>query len=254
MRKPLIAGNWKMNLLYSKVPHYMETLSVELKKANWSKQAVEVLLAAPFPFLGLSRELGEKLGFFVAAQNIHEKADGAYTGEVSIPMLKDLGIQWTLIGHSERRQYFNETDTQVASKSKFALQQGIRPIICIGETRAERESGKTNEVLENQLLPVLEAVQGFDDFVLAYEPVWAIGTGLTASDEQAQDAHAYIRALLAKSNKAWGEKVRILYGGSVKSTNIKGLMSQSDIDGALVGGASLDPLEFSRIVTYGSSH
>ncbi len=250
MRKPLIAGNWKMNLLYSKVPSYVEVLTKELQALHWTQATSGVLLAVPSPFLGLARELASKQGFSVAAQTIHEKSEGAFTGEISVNMLKDLGVDWTLVGHSERRQYYNETNESVALKSKAALEHGVTPVICIGETRAEREANQTHEVLRKQLAPVLTALKGSDAYVLAYEPVWAIGTGLTASDEQAQEAHAFIRSLLRAESPALAEKVRILYGGSVKSSNIKGLMAQPDIDGALVGGASLDPTEFAKIVAF----
>jgi triosephosphate isomerase len=249
MRKPLIAGNWKMNLLYSKVPEYLQTLSREIAAKNHIKRdQVEVLLAVPAPFLGIAREYGEKTGILIAAQTIHEKADGAFTGELSIPMLKDLGIRWTLIGHSERRQYYNETDASVALKTKACLDQGVSPIVCVGETLAEREDGQTEAVLKRQLEAVLQQTGAASNFVLAYEPVWAIGTGLTASDEQAQAAHAFIRSVLRGKLGGAADDLRILYGGSVKSANIRGLMQQADVDGALVGGASLDPVEFAKIV------
>ncbi len=249
MRKPLIAGNWKMNLLYSKVPEYMQTLSREIAaKSHVKRDQVEVLLAVPAPFLGIAREYGEKSGIHIASQTIHEKADGAFTGELSIPMLKDLGIRWTLIGHSERRQYYNETDASVAVKTKACLDQGINPIVCVGETRAEREGGQTEAVLKRQVEAVLQQTGTASNFVVAYEPVWAIGTGLTASDAQAQEAHAFIRGILRQKLGSAADSLRILYGGSVKSSNIKGLMQQPDVDGALVGGASLDPVEFARIV------
>lgn len=249
MRKTLIAGNWKMNLLYSKVPGYFQELSRCLRDSKPDK--AQVLLAVPAPFLPLARESAQSAGFSIAAQNVHEKAEGAYTGEISWPMLKDLGIGWTLVGHSERRQYFNETNSSVAAKAKVCCENKIVPIICIGETKAEREANQTEKVLSSQLEPVLAAIPAEADFVLAYEPVWAIGTGLTASDQQAQDAHAFIRQLLKQrlgAKKA--DSCRILYGGSVKSSLIAGLMSQPDVDGALVGGASLDPQEFARIVTH----
>ncbi len=248
MRTPLIAGNWKMNLLNSNVPGYFQELSRSLKAAG--PHRAEVLLAVPAPFLPQARELASADGFIIAAQNMHEKAEGAFTGEISWAMLKDLGINWTLIGHSERRQYFNETDVSVAAKAKVACENGITPIICIGETRAEREAAQTEAVLSKQLRPVLEALPSSAQYVLAYEPVWAIGTGLTASDQQAQDAHAFIRGILKQKIGAKAESCKILYGGSVKSSLIKGLMQQPDVDGALVGGASLDPHEFAKIVAF----
>lgn len=248
-RKPMIAGNWKMNLLYSKVPHYFEQLSLELKKQK-TRPAADVLLAVPAPFLGLAREIGQRDGYLIAAQNVHEKADGAFTGEISVPILKDLDIRWSLVGHSERRQYYNETDASVAQKAKVCCEQGITPIVCIGETKSEREQSLTEKVLDRQLEAVLKVLSAASDWVIAYEPVWAIGTGLTASEAQAQDAHAFIRERLRKDLGSRADQLRILYGGSVKSSNIKGLMQQKDIDGALVGGASLDPAEFARIVAF----
>ena len=251
MRKPLIAGNWKMNLLYSKVPVYMEGLAQELKSSSWDASKVDVLLAVPAPFLALARECGEKLGFSIAAQNIHEKCDGAFTGEISAAMLKDMGVQWSLVGHSERRQYYNETHASVAAKAKLALERGLTPVICIGETLAERNAGRTQDVLRQQLEPVFAALSAYDSYVLAYEPVWAIGTGFTATEAQAQEAHFFIRELMRSTSTSLAEQVRVLYGGSVKSSNIKGLMQQKDIDGALVGGASIDPVEFAKIVAFG---
>ncbi len=251
MRKPMIAGNWKMNLLYSKVPDYFQTLVKELNaKTHLQRDKTEVLLAVPAPFLGLAREFGEKNGILIAAQTVHEKGEGAYTGEISIAMLKDLGIRWTLIGHSERRQYYNETDASVALKTKACLDQGINPLVCVGETLSEREAGQTEVVLKRQIEAVLLQTGTASNFTIAYEPVWAIGTGLTASDEQAQAAHAYIRSLLRQGLGNVVDQMRILYGGSVKSSNIKALMKQPDVDGALVGGASLDPVEFARIVDF----
>lgn len=247
MRKPLIAGNWKMNLLYSKVPEYFKILAESLKADKPHK--AEILLAVPSPFLPLAREAAQSAGFLIAAQTLHEKAEGAYTGEISWPMLKDLDIRWTLVGHSERRQYFGETSQSVAEKAKICCENGITPIVCIGETRAEREAARTEKVLFEQIDPVLAALPAGAEFVFAYEPVWAIGTGLTATNQQAQEAHAYIRQVLKnKLGPAKADSCRILYGGSVKSSLIAGLMEQRDVDGALVGGASLDPREFAKIV------
>lgn len=248
MRKPLIAGNWKMNLLHSKVPAYFEALLRGLEKSD--RGQADVLLAVPSPFLGIAKEYGHRAHVHIAAQTVHDRDDGAFTGEISLPMLKDLGIHWTLIGHSERRQYYNETDASVAAKTKAAIAHGIHPIVCIGETRAEREGGLTESVLKRQLDVVLTEIGKTNQFTLAYEPVWAIGTGLTATDDQAQAAHAFIRAqLIDRLGAGIAKELRILYGGSVKSSNIHGLMKQTDVDGALVGGASLDPQEFARIVT-----
>lgn len=248
-RKPLIAGNWKMNHLFSKVPQYFSTLIQELQKAPKSSSP-DVLLAVPAPFLALARECAEKNSILIAAQNVHEKPDGAFTGEVSLPMLRDLGIGWTLVGHSERRQYFNESDSSVARKALACVEQGVVPIVCIGETLEEREKSQTESVLKRQLLAVLDLMPPAAHWVIAYEPVWAIGTGLTASDAQAQAAHAFIRQQLRLKLANRADDLRILYGGSVKPSNVQGLMQQEDIDGALVGGASLDPAEFARIVSF----
>ncbi|MFY7930735.1 MAG: triose-phosphate isomerase [Oligoflexus sp.] len=251
MRKPLIAGNWKMNHLYSQVPAYFQKLSEELKgKVDPRAGQVDILLAVPAPFLGLAREVAEQSGYLVAAQTVHEKADGAFTGEISVPMLKDMGLRWTLVGHSERRQYYNETDASVAAKAKACIEQDVTPIVCVGETRVEREAGQTEAVLRRQMEAVLSAVGSSVAYVIAYEPVWAIGTGLTATEAQAQEAHAFIRSVLRSKIGSGAEQLRILYGGSVKSSNISGLMKQVDVDGALVGGASLDPAEFSKIVAF----
>ncbi len=247
MRKPLIAGNWKMNLLCSQVPAYFQTLMQSLK-GKPGQRTVDILLAVPAPFLSLAREMAERDGLLIAAQTVHEKAEGAFTGEISLPMLLDLGVSWTLVGHSERRQYFNETDRSVALKARAAVERGVTPIVCVGETKDEREKSLTETVLRRQLETVLAELPRDADWVIAYEPVWAIGTGLTASDQQAQDAHAFIRQLLRQHSGEHADAMRILYGGSVKSSNAAGLFKQPDIDGALVGGASLDPLEFARII------
>lgn len=250
-RKPLIAGNWKMNLLNSKVPAYFSSLEEATRSIDRHK--VDVLLAVPAPFLATAREHAQRAKAIVATQTIHEKADGAFTGELSIPMLKDLGIEWTLIGHSERRQYYNETDSSVAAKTKACLASAIHPIVCVGETREEREGGKMEEVLRRQIDAILEVVDGNSEFTIAYEPVWAIGTGLVASDAQAQEAHAFIRGVVRQKYSLLADRLRILYGGSVKSSNIQGLLAQADVDGALIGGASLDPVEFGKTVSLASS-
>lgn len=251
MRKPLIAGNWKMNLLNSQVPDYMKKL--EAATAGVDKSKVEMLVAVPALFAATARELSKACGVHVATQTIHEKSEGAFTGELSIPMLKDLGLNWTLIGHSERRQYYSETDASVAAKTKATLESGIHPIVCVGETRAEREAGQMQDVLLRQMKAILDVCTDSSDLTIAYEPVWAIGTGLTATDAQAQEAHAFIRKTIKDRFAGLAEKTRILYGGSVKSSNIQGLMAQVDVDGALIGGASLDAAEFGKTVTLAAS-
>lgn len=251
MRKPLIAGNWKMNLLNSKVPEYFTKLEEATAKVD--KNKVEMLLAVPSLMIATAREYAQRSGVHVATQTIHEKAEGAFTGELSIPMLKDLGLNWTLIGHSERRQYFNETDASVAAKTKASLESKIHPIVCVGETREERESGKMEEVLTRQMKAILDVCAQDSVLTIAYEPVWAIGTGLTASDSQAEEAHAFIRKTIKDRFAALAESTRILYGGSVKSSNIQGLLAQPNVDGALIGGASLDPSEFGKTVSLATS-
>ncbi len=246
MRKPLIAGNWKMNLLSSKVPGYFTALEEALKGVD--RNRVDMLLAVPSPFLPVAREQAQRAGVMIASQTIHDKSEGAFTGEISLPMLQDLGIRWALIGHSERRQYYNETDSSVAAKTKAALASAISPIVCVGETREEREAGRMVEVLQRQMAAILEVCNDQSDLTIAYEPVWAIGTGLTASDAQADEAHALIRAFVRQKHGALADRLRILYGGSVKSSNIQGLLGQPNVDGALIGGASLDPLEFGKTV------
>lgn len=250
-RKPLIAGNWKMNLLNSKVPAYFTALEEATRGID--RQKVDVLLAVPAPFLTTAREHAQRVQAIIATQTIHDKADGAFTGEISIPMLQDIGIRWTLIGHSERRQFYNESDSSVAAKTKSSLAFDIHPIVCVGETRGEREAGKMEEVLRRQMDAILDVVEGNSEFTIAYEPVWAIGTGLVASDAQAQEAHAFIRGVVRQKFSSLADRLRILYGGSVKSSNIQGLLAQADVDGALIGGASLDPAEFGKTVSLASS-
>ncbi|MBC7660183.1 MAG: triose-phosphate isomerase [Chitinophagaceae bacterium] len=251
MRKPLIAGNWKMNLLNSKVPAYFTALNEVIKAVD--RQKVDTLLAVPAPFLATARESAQAAGVWIATQTIHEKHEGAFTGEISIPMLKDLGINWTLIGHSERRQYFNETDATVAAKTKATLEAGIQAIVCVGETQAEREKGQMEGVLRRQMEAVLAVCTKDSNFTIAYEPVWAIGTGLTATDAQAEEAHAFIRSIVREKLGSLADRLRILYGGSVKSSNIQGLLAQPNVDGALIGGASLDPQEFGKTVSLAAS-
>jgi triosephosphate isomerase len=246
MRKPLIAGNWKMNLLNSKVPEYFRKLQEAIASVDRSR--VDVLLAVPALCATTAQDCAQGAGVHVALQTIHEKAEGAFTGELSIPMMKDLGLSWTLIGHSERRQYYGETDASVALKVKACLESGIHPIVCVGETRAEREGEQTQAVLSRQMEAILKVCTADSVLTLAYEPVWAIGTGLVASNSQAEDAHAFIRRLVNDRFAGLAERIRILYGGSVKSSNIKGLLNQANVDGALIGGASLDPVEFGKTV------
>ncbi len=250
MRVPLIAGNWKMHKTVRETLNYIRRFR-ELVSEVTDR---EIMIAPPFTALyPAGRELAGtniKLG----AQNAHWAEKGAFTGEISPLMLKECGVEYVILGHSERRHLFGETDEMIRKRLSGVISAGLKPILCVGETLTERESGKTFEVLERQ---VREALSGFSAeelkaLVIAYEPVWAIGTGRTATPEQAQEAHRYVRGLLAELfGKDFAETTRILYGGSVKPENIAELMAQSEVDGALVGGASLDPETFVRIVKYG---
>ncbi len=250
MRIPFIAGNWKMHKTVAETLDYIRRFR-ELVAGVTDR---EIMIAPPFTALyAAGRELvgtNIKLG----AQNAHWAEKGAFTGEISPVMLKECGVEYIILGHSERRHIFGETDEMIRKRLSGVLSGSLKPILCIGETLEEREAGKTFEVLERQ---VREALSGFSaedlqDLVIAYEPVWAIGTGKTATPEQAEEAHRYVRGLLGELfGKDFAEKIRILYGGSVKPENIAELMAQPDVDGALVGGASLDPETFAQIVRYG---
>jgi triosephosphate isomerase len=245
-RKKLLAGNWKMFKTNAELGNFFETFA---SQAAPSMKAVDVLFAVPYTLLANAQKLASKMGILVAAQNVHFEKSGAYTGEISIPMLLEIGVKATLIGHSERRQYFAETDATVTKKTLACLEAGILPIVCVGETKQERETGKTTEVVTRQVMAVLSAVKSPANMVIAYEPVWAIGTGLTATSQQAQEVHALIRKLVSDTyGPAVAASMRILYGGSVKPSNVGELVSQPDIDGGLVGGASLNPAEFAELV------
>jgi triosephosphate isomerase (TIM) len=249
MRTPLMAGNWKMYKTPAETTAFFEKF---LPLVAGSAHA-DVAICPPMINIPAALEAvkGSRVG--IGAQNCDWRKEGAFTGEVSAPMLKAAGVTWVIIGHSERRQFFGETDATVLERTKAVIANGLKPIVCVGEMLAERESGKTNEVLRTQfsggIAPLSPAE--FAEVVIAYEPVWAIGTGKVATPEIAEDAHRFIRELAAeKFGKDAAQKVRILYGGSVKPDNVKGLMAQPDIDGALVGGASLDPVGFSGVVNF----
>lgn len=250
MRKPVIAGNWKM---YKLLPEAVET-ALALKSQVTNANHCEVLIAPVFVHLKTVSDRLEGSNIRVAAQDCAPEAkQSANTGEVSAEMLKDVGCSHVIIGHSERRQFYAETDSSVNKKAKAALPAGLTAIVCVGETLQERETEKLFEVVERQLRNGLDGLTTSDmeRIIIAYEPVWAIGTGKTATPEQAQEMHGFIRQTLAETH---GEdisgKVRILYGGSVKPDNIAVLMNEKDIDGALVGGASLDAESFAKIVNY----
>lgn len=244
MRKPLIAANWKMN----KTPAGAEEFITSFLPLVQEVRGVDIIIAPPFTALASAAGLLRESNVRLSAQNVFYEEKGAYTGEISAQMLLSSGCSHVIIGHSERRQYFNETDELLNRKAKAVIDGGLHAIFCIGETLDEREAGKTFDVISRELE---EGIDGIDlsKIVVAYEPVWAIGTGKTATPEQAQEAHSFIREKLSKhSENAAG--TRILYGGSVKPGNIKTLMNMEDIDGALVGGASLDPVSFSQIIKF----
>jgi triosephosphate isomerase (TIM) len=250
MRKPVIAGNWKMYKLLSEAVETAQQLKPLVANANHC----EVVVAPVFTALKSVVDKLEGSNIRVAAQNCaNEMKHGAQTGEVAADMIKDVGCTHVIIGHSERRQFYGETDETVNKKIQAALAAGLTAIFCIGETLPEREAGREIEVVERQLLKGLESLTSADmnRIIIAYEPVWAIGTGKVATPEQAQEMHGFIRQTLEKQHSsAVAENIRILYGGSVKPDNIKGLMEREDIDGALVGGASLDANSFAQIVNY----
>lgn len=248
-RMPFIAGNWKMNKTVGEAVDLVR----QLKASISGLEGVEVAVAPPFTALyAVGKEL-EGSSIRLAAQNLFWEEKGAYTGEVSPPMLKELGCQYAILGHSERRQFFGETDETVNRKMKAALGQDLKVIFCIGETLKEREGGKTFSVIERQITGGLKDIgkEEMKRIVVAYEPVWAIGTGKTATPEQAEEVHRFIREKLEKLySRGITEEVRIQYGGSVTPENVKGLMNQKNIDGALVGGASLKSDTFSKIVRF----
>jgi len=247
-RRPFIAGNWKMYKTTSEAVALVQALKDGLRSEH------EVLVAPPFTALAAVAPLLRGTPIALGAQDMHWEAEGAFTGAVSGPMLKDAGCSHVLVGHSERRQLFGETDETVARKTAAALAHGLTPIACVGETLAERESARTMEVVERQVERALRALTPDQaaGIVVAYEPVWAIGTGRVATPEQAQEVHAFIRRLVARSHgDPVAARLRILYGGSVKPDNAAALMAQPDLDGALVGGASLDAASFLKIVNFG---
>jgi triosephosphate isomerase (TIM) len=251
MRTPVIAGNWK---LFKTIGEATELVN-QLKPLVAGATGVEIVIAPVFTALSCVSDLVKGSAIKLAAQNCYWEKEGAFTGEVSPALLKDAGCSHVIIGHSERRQYFAETDDTVNRKSRAVLAVGLNAIVCVGETLAEREAEATFSVIEKQ---VTGALSGFSaemlaQVIVAYEPVWAIGTGRTATDDQAQEVHAFIRTLIVRLfNQATADAIRILYGGSVKPDNVKGLMSRPDIDGALVGGASLKAESFAAIVNFGS--
>ena len=247
MRTPVVAGNWKMNKTAAEAAAFVETVSPLIADSKTR----EVIIAPTFPALAATAAAASGSNIRISAQNLHWEASGAYTGEVSADMLVEIGCTHVIIGHSERRQYFGETDGTVHLKTLAALDAGLTPIVCVGETLEQREAGNTEAVLAEQFTAGVGALQPgqFAELILAYEPVWAIGTGRTATPEIAEAAHQQIRALAAERfGEMIAEGARILYGGSVKPSNFAGLLDCPNIDGGLVGGASLDPESFAALV------
>ena len=253
MRKTILAANWKMNMTVEETGTYIKTLLSE----TGDDTDVEVVIIPPFTALAKASELiSASYSLKLGAQNMNAKKSGAYTGEVSAAMLRELFVRYVVLGHSERRQLFGETDAMINEKVRAAHEATLKPILCIGETLTERDGDQVEEVLMRQLRAGLEGLgtKEIQETVIAYEPVWAIGTGRNATPQQAQDAHALIRRELAIiADQAVAEKVRIQYGGSVKPGNAAALLNEPDIDGALVGGASLDPRDFAEIVKAGKT-
>ena len=248
MRKKVIAGNWKMNMLPNEAIDFIEKLEPEVKNTN-----NEVILCVPYTDLFYALLTAQETNIKIGAQNMHFEESGAYTGEISGKMLKSIGVEYVIIGHSERRQYYNETDETVNKKIKAAFANDLKPIVCMGETLEERESNRTEEIITTQTELALQGLtaEQVEKTIIAYEPIWAIGTGKTAT---AEDANNSIKAIRDKICQIYGQMIAngviIQYGGSVKSSNAKELFEMSDIDGGLVGGASLKPDEFAKIVNY----
>ena len=245
-RRPYIAGNWKMHKTVTETWDFIRALLPEIAGVD----GVDVGLCVPYTALTAAVAATDGTDVIVSAQNMHQAEAGAFTGEVSVRMLTDLHVRGVVLGHSERREYYAEDDRALCQKVPAALAAGLLPILCVGETEEERERDETQRKLRHQVQEALENVPDdqLADVVIAYEPIWAIGTGRVATPEQAQEAIAFIRALVGDRSKEAAERVRIQYGGSVKSENAVEILSQPDVDGALVGGASLDAKEFARIV------
>ncbi len=248
MRKPIIAGNWKMNKTLTETRDLINEI-----KENKLDDSVEQLICVPYTSLSEAVKLVEGTNISVGAQNMHWEESGAFTGEISGPMLKDIGVDYVILGHSERRQYFGDTDEIVNKKIDAALNHDLKPILCVGESLEEREADKHEEVVEGQIKEGLKGISEdrLENLVIAYEPVWAIGTGKTASSDDANSMCKFIRETLAKMySEDLANKTRIQYGGSVKPATIKDLMSKEDVDGALVGGASLVAEDFVALINF----
>ena len=249
MRKHIVAGNWKMNLTFTEADELLDDLMSELEKVTLPRDT-QVIVCPPFPYIEMASDYANDSYFAVGAQNVSDQEKGAYTGEVSAAMLESCEIDYCIVGHSERRAYYGETDALVAAKVDQLLKHGLKPIVCVGEVLEEREAGRQLDVVKTQVEKGLFhlGAEEMKEVVIAYEPVWAIGTGKTATPEQAQEIHAHIRSLLAaKYGKELADGISILYGGSCKPSNAKELFACPDIDGGLIGGASLKADDFIAI-------
>jgi triosephosphate isomerase len=248
MRKKIVAANWKMNMTQGEAARFVDSFLIDIGEIN----DVDVVIIPPFTAIAkVTEALGKAHNIKVGAQNMYWEKNGPFTGEISAALLRDLFVHYVVLGHSERRRLFGETDEMVNRKVRAAHEAKLRPIVCVGETLEQRDKGNVEKILSIQLRGSLAGLKPkeLQDTIIAYEPVWAIGTGRNATPAQAQEAHAFLRHTLAEmTDKATSERVRIQYGGSVKPENARELMSQPDIDGALVGGASLDPRSFAQIV------
>ncbi len=248
MRSKIVAGNWKMNLTFEKADELLYQIGEQLEKGV--PQDVELIVCPPSVYLELATDFAQEVEFKVGSQNVSQYSKGAYTGEISAEMLSSIDVDYCIVGHSERRKYFKETSKELSLKVEQLLEYGIQPIFCVGELLEERESGKHFDVLKSQLSEGLFNLSEseFSNIVVAYEPVWAIGTGKTASPEQAQEVHAFLRGLITeKYGKELADETTILYGGSCNAQNAKELFAQNDVDGGLIGGASLKPIDFIEI-------
>jgi triosephosphate isomerase len=247
MRKKLIAGNWKMNLDVTESRDLAKSILEKTDKKYF--EYTDVLLCPTFVSLNAVGDVIRNSQILLGAQNLSYENNGAYTGEISASMLKSVGCEYVIIGHSERRKYYNETDEVVNRKINKTLEYGLKPILCVGETLEERENGKQNEVVQSQLTNDLNGIADLNNVVIAYEPVWAIGTGQNATPEQANEMHKHIRSVIVKLyDQSSADNIKILYGGSLNDKNCKELLSQSDIDGGLIGGASLKADSFIEII------
>ncbi|MCE5335396.1 MAG: triose-phosphate isomerase [Desulfobacteraceae bacterium] len=248
-RKPLVAANWKMHKTPGDTVSFMDSI----QKETGPCEDREVVIAPPFTALAAAKQVLKQRGYKISAQNCHWEEKGAFTGEIAPVMLRDIGCEYVLVGHSERRHIFGETDEMIRKKAASVFKAGMVPIVCVGEVLDEREAGKTFDVVGAQVSEALNGLSATqaEKIVIAYEPVWAIGTGRTATPQQAQEVHAFIRERIgAIYDKEVANRVRILYGGSVKPDNVDALMSEPDIDGTLVGGASLEVSSFKRLIQF----